>query len=80
MYSRPHNLNNEYEKPLAKTEKSISEIWANLFGIDKIVRKDNFFKIGGHSLLATILVNKLRKKFGNNLNIMDVMDNPTVKI
>ncbi|MDN5202355.1 beta-ketoacyl synthase N-terminal-like domain-containing protein [Fulvivirgaceae bacterium BMA10] len=76
-FSRP-NLSIEYVAPNSKTEQKVAKHWGDLFGIEKIGRYDNFFEIGGHSLLATILVNKLRKEFGKNLSIRDVMDHPTV--
>ena len=76
-YARP-NLSNEYTKPGTKTEKKMAEIWGKLFGIDKVGGGDNFYELGGHSLLATTLLSELRREFGTNISIQDVLDNPTV--
>jgi len=41
-----------YLAPITHGEQVIAGIWAELLGIDKVGRTDNFFDLGGHSLLA----------------------------
>lgn len=69
----------DFKEPQSDMETSMSEIWGQLFGIEKIGRDDNFYELGGHSLLAASLVNKLKKEFETSISIRDVMDYPTVK-
>lgn len=76
-YVRP-NLSTDYTAPETNTEAKIAEIWGELFGIEKVGCRDNFYELGGHSLLATTLVNMLKKEFETNLSIRDVLDHPTV--
>ncbi|MGO7601710.1 phosphopantetheine-binding protein, partial [Rhizobium ruizarguesonis] len=35
-------------------------IWAELLGVERVGRHDNFFEIGGHSLLAVQMMESLR--------------------
>jgi len=76
-YDRP-NLSTEFDPSVTETEKKVGAIWCRLFGINKVGRADNFYELGGHSLLATTLLSELRKLFGANISIRDVLDNPTV--
>ena len=76
-YARP-NLSTEYARPETRIERKVAGIWRKLFGVEKIGRTDNFYELGGHSLLATTMLSELRKFFGANISIRDVLDNPTV--
>ncbi|MBR1141630.1 amino acid adenylation domain-containing protein, partial [Bradyrhizobium denitrificans] len=50
-----------YEPPQGETEAAIARIWAELLGVERIGRHDNFFALGGHSLLAVTLVERMRR-------------------
>ncbi|MFN5457254.1 AMP-binding enzyme, partial [Bradyrhizobium sp.] len=50
-----------YEPPQGETEEAIARIWAELLGVERIGRHDNFFALGGHSLLAIQVVSRLRQ-------------------
>ena len=76
-YARP-NISTEYILPETETEKKVVKIWGKLFGIEQIGRSDNFYELGGHSLLAITLLSELRKEFGINISIRDVIDTPNV--
>lgn len=39
----------------------------------------NFFHLGGHSLLVPMLTREINKKFGSNLKLKDIFENPTAK-
>jgi acyl transferase domain-containing protein/acyl carrier protein len=76
-YLRP-DLTAEYQPPETPAERKVADVWAKLFGIEKVGRRDNFYELGGHSLLATTLANKLKRQFETNLSIRDIMEHPTV--
>ncbi|HYH79478.1 MAG TPA: amino acid adenylation domain-containing protein, partial [Longimicrobium sp.] len=51
----------EYEAPANETEQALAEIWAEVLRVDRVGRRDNFFKLGGHSLLAIQLIGRMRR-------------------
>jgi len=60
------------------TEVSLAEILAELLDIDGFGRADNFFELGGHSLMGAQLVARVRERFGVDLALLDIFDNPTL--
>ncbi len=48
-----------YEAPQGEIEATLANIWAELLGIERVSRHDNFFALGGHSLLAVRLMNRV---------------------
>ncbi|MCP3467984.1 non-ribosomal peptide synthetase, partial [Bradyrhizobium sp. CCGUVB23] len=50
-----------YEAPQGEIETALAQIWAELLGLTRVGRHDNFFALGGHSLLAVQLMERLRR-------------------
>ncbi|WP_375509767.1 SDR family NAD(P)-dependent oxidoreductase [uncultured Nostoc sp.] len=61
-HPRP-NLINAYVAPRTEIERIITDIWQEIFSIEKVGIHDNFFDLGGDSLVATIVISRLRKTF-----------------
>ncbi len=59
-------------------EQLVAEIWAQVLGLDRIGRDDNFFQLGGHSLLATQVTSRVREAFGVELPLHRLFEAPTV--
>jgi aspartate racemase len=59
-------------------EEKIAAIWAEVLGLERVGRTDNFFDLGGHSLLGLRLVNRLREALGEHVALAIVFEAPTV--
>ncbi|WP_186106923.1 non-ribosomal peptide synthetase [Burkholderia gladioli] len=68
----------QYEAPQGETEQTIAVLWAELLGVERVGRHDNFFALGGHSLLATRMLARLRESFGHDVSIRTLFEAPTV--
>jgi len=50
-----------YAPPQGEAEEALARIWAELLGLERVGRHDDFFKLGGHSLLAVNLIERMRE-------------------
>ena len=77
LHARPE-LPIPYVAPENELEQEVADIWQELLGIRQVGIHDNFFDLGGHSLLATMVISRLRKSFGAELQLHDIFESPTV--
>ncbi|RQS02351.1 amino acid adenylation domain-containing protein, partial [Burkholderia sp. Bp9002] len=68
----------QYEAPQGEIENTLAALWAELLGIERIGRHDNFFALGGHSLLAVRMLNRLRALHEVELSLSSLFEHPTV--
>jgi len=71
-------LQNGYIAPTTETERTLTQIWSRVLGVEKIGVADNFFMIGGHSLLATQVVSRVRQSFGVEMPLREMFESPTI--
>ncbi|MEU4782755.1 amino acid adenylation domain-containing protein, partial [Micromonospora sp. NPDC023633] len=50
-----------YTEPVGATETALAAIWAEVLGVERVGRHDNFFALGGHSLLALRVLERMRR-------------------
>jgi SAM-dependent methyltransferase/acyl carrier protein len=70
--------NGLFVAPRNKLERSISTVWQEILGLDRVGVHDNFFDLGGHSLLMIRLHAKLRERLHIPHSITDLFRFPTV--
>jgi amino acid adenylation domain-containing protein len=69
----------EYLEPRTAVEELVAGIWAQVLGVERVGRSDNFFDLGGHSLLATQVVARVRKEFQLELPLQAVFEATTLE-
>ncbi|MGC4792029.1 amino acid adenylation domain-containing protein [Micromonospora sp. DT178] len=67
-----------YLPPATDTERVVAGIWAELLGVERIGRDDNFFTLGGHSMLAIRGVLRVRRALDVELTVGQLFTAPTV--
>jgi amino acid adenylation domain-containing protein len=68
-----------FEPPCTPIETAMASVWADVLGVPRIGRNDNFFDLGGHSLLAAQLVGKLNRMLGIDVTLRQLFEAPTVR-
>ncbi len=65
--------------PRTPLEAILTEIWADVLGVDAVGVQDDFFtELGGHSLLATQLISQIRKRFQVALPLSSIFEAPVI--
>ncbi|HYH80222.1 MAG TPA: condensation domain-containing protein, partial [Longimicrobium sp.] len=67
-----------YEAPATETETALAEIWAEVLGVERVGRHDDFFDLGGHSLLAVRLISRVRRVLGVEVPLGDLFARPVL--
>src|SRR5688500_18704471 len=75
--SRDRLIAADYAAPDTAMEKMLAAMWADLLGVDRVGRSDQFFDLGGHSLLIVRMLESLRL-LGFAADFHEVFDNPTL--
>ena len=68
-----------FELPQTPLEIAMAEVWAQVLGVDRVGRVDNFFDLGGHSLLAAQLVGKINRSLGTDLSLRQLFHAPNIR-
>ncbi len=76
-HARPA-LRNPHVAPGGHLQVRIAGLFEELLGIRGIGAHDSFFELGGHSLLATQLVSRVRDRFGAEIELSRLFEEPTV--
>ncbi|GHJ47262.1 hypothetical protein Cs7R123_46040 [Catellatospora sp. TT07R-123] len=68
-----------FAPPATPIEQQIAEVWAELLGLARVGRDDDFFDTGGHSITAMRLVAALRPRLRRDIAIEDVLQGRTLR-
>jgi amino acid adenylation domain-containing protein len=67
-----------HASPTSENHRVIAGIWKELLNRDTVGIHDNFFDSGGHSLLLVQLQNRLWRRFGREISIVELFERPTI--
>lgn len=73
------DLNGSYVAPQTPLQQQLTEIWADVLGVDKVGIRDDFFELGGHSLLVLRLIARMEQVMGEKLSLLDMFQNPSIE-
>jgi amino acid adenylation domain-containing protein len=62
-----------------KNEKTLVEIWSEIFGIEEVGINESFFALGGNSLLAMRVLSRIKYTTGVELSPKDIFETPTIE-
>jgi len=65
-------------RPHSELEQVLETIVAELLGLSRVGVNENFFMLGGHSLLGAQLIARISNRFGVEMSLRSLFDNPTV--
>ncbi|NIM15275.1 MAG: amino acid adenylation domain-containing protein [Candidatus Aminicenantes bacterium] len=69
----------EYIPPSSVVEKRLVQIWQDVFGLERIGVKDDFFDLGGHSLRGIQVANEIHKTFDVDIQFTEVFQRRTIE-
>jgi len=64
--------------PRNDREARLCELFGEVLGVEPVTIDDSFLGLGGHSLLAIRLISRIRKAFGDQLTLPQLLRAPTV--
>ncbi|HEU4881110.1 MAG TPA: amino acid adenylation domain-containing protein, partial [Longimicrobium sp.] len=67
-----------YDPPVGETEQALADVWAEVLGVARVGRWDNFFDLGGHSLLAVQVGSRVRQALGAEIPLREVFASPVL--
>ncbi|MDA8447402.1 thioesterase domain-containing protein, partial [Paracidovorax valerianellae] len=69
-----------YEAPRGALEQALAQIWAQVLGLQRVGRHDNFFEIGGDSIVALKLLARMNQSMAaeHAFSLQDLMQKQTI--
>src|SRR5262249_43329732 len=67
----------EYEAPQGGNEEILARIWAEVLGLERVGRSDNFFALGGDSILSIRIVSRAQQA-GLQLSVRQLFQHQSI--
>ncbi|QNP74887.1 amino acid adenylation domain-containing protein [Streptomyces roseirectus] len=74
----PGDAPREHTAPDGPTEETVAAVWAEVLGVERVGRDDDFFALGGHSLRATRAVSRLSGRLGTEIPLRTLFEHPVL--
>lgn len=75
----PANSGTGAPAPGTGLEHIVAAAWCDLLNVESVEPEQNFFDAGGHSLLLIDLQNRLTRDAGKEVELLDLLQHPTVR-
>ncbi|MDF0668410.1 MAG: SDR family NAD(P)-dependent oxidoreductase [Nitrospira sp.] len=62
----------------ATIEETVTLVWQQILGVDRVGLRDDFFTLGGESLAALQILNRVQDMFGMEVSLKKFFESPTV--
>jgi amino acid adenylation domain-containing protein len=72
-------LAREFRAPRTPAERAVADIWAEVFGLPRVGRHDDFFDLGGHSLMILRIIALLRERHRIEVPVRSFLEHRTVE-
>ncbi|MCK4825968.1 non-ribosomal peptide synthetase, partial [bacterium] len=77
---RRPEMEQAYVFPSTSSERTLTEIWCHVLGLDRVGVHDNFFDLGGTSILAVRVISLVQDAFGIELPIVKLFQYPNISL
>ncbi|NOU19048.1 MAG: amino acid adenylation domain-containing protein [Bacteroidales bacterium] len=67
-----------YVAPTTKQEVEVSQVWADILGIERVGVTDEFFSLGGNSILAIQASHRMSRALGRDVKVADIFRYRTI--
>lgn len=67
-------VTSSFEAPVGELETQVAGWWAELLGVKRVGRHDDFFALGGNSLEGLMLVARIRERLSLDVHIKQLFD------
>ncbi|MBT1258472.1 amino acid adenylation domain-containing protein, partial [Rhodococcus erythropolis] len=68
----------DFRPPVGPVEQAVSDVFAEVLGLERVGTDISFFELGGNSLSATSVAARLRAVLGATVGVRDLFETPTV--
>jgi amino acid adenylation domain-containing protein len=68
-----------FVEPRTETEQTLTAVWQEVLGREKIGVADNFFELGGDSLQVALILHRVNTRCGVELDFEALMRTPTIE-
>jgi len=65
--------------PQTDMERTVSAVWQQMFGLDRVSIEENFFDLGGHSMLLVQMHIRLRETLKSDFPVVTLFQYPTIR-